>query len=478
MIKSFPNCSRAGVARTVRLAPYLFFILTLIFLDCGCASYLARKRLEGVAKGWCETIRASQVIPVYPLTEDLVPGDVFLVQTTIASQAKLYEQKGFLALDDHRTRLKGIVYSNMYFDGYFKDEFGNTPHSISNLAGAGAITNVNATNARLSSVVAPRAAFPTYNFSATSGTGLSLAIPIHGVPVGLNFLNTDKVNGSVTIADSKTYAADEQQLYKHLQNWTEKDEVRSMLSETVRKSDGNPIYLRVVSRVYLTGSVIVSLNNASSTGAGLKAGNAPKISLMDTNGNLNTNYQGILNALNAQGSNVTSMADAGGAVQYVGISDSSVSLAEAFDRPLVVGYLGFDVPVYNGGAIGMPVPTFQRLNGRIATQPDQVGDLTIEQAEARVNLAALDGLAKSDPTKAAKVIHYILRHLFVVEFRDTRREYSKMNAAKTPEDKQAAFIKLLQVFKVNSAAFLSIGGSTGETYARYQEVFALAYNKQ
>ena len=44
------------------------------------------------------TIRGSQVIPVYPLTEDIQPGDVFLVQLPIDQQQKLYQQNGFLPL--------------------------------------------------------------------------------------------------------------------------------------------------------------------------------------------------------------------------------------------------------------------------------------------------------------------------------------------------------------------------------------------
>jgi hypothetical protein len=58
-----------------------------------------------VAKDWCETIRAAQVIPVFPLTEDMQPGDVFMVRKPLGEQEKEFREKGFLALDDHRVRL-------------------------------------------------------------------------------------------------------------------------------------------------------------------------------------------------------------------------------------------------------------------------------------------------------------------------------------------------------------------------------------
>ena len=48
----------------------------------GCPA-TRQAQLEGVAKDWCATIRASQVIPVYPPTADLLPGDMFLVDRPV-----------------------------------------------------------------------------------------------------------------------------------------------------------------------------------------------------------------------------------------------------------------------------------------------------------------------------------------------------------------------------------------------------------
>jgi len=70
------------------MAQDLAWISTLgavvLLLVGGCAN--KERQLEQVAKDWCLTIRASQVIPVYPMTEDLQPGDVFLVQRTVDEQ--------------------------------------------------------------------------------------------------------------------------------------------------------------------------------------------------------------------------------------------------------------------------------------------------------------------------------------------------------------------------------------------------------
>lgn len=84
---------------------YWAMIVAFAAIASGCAQDMKRESLEAVAKDWCMTIRASRVIPVYPLTEDLQPGDIFLVQLPVKRQHEIYEQKGFLPLDNHLHRL-------------------------------------------------------------------------------------------------------------------------------------------------------------------------------------------------------------------------------------------------------------------------------------------------------------------------------------------------------------------------------------
>ena len=105
----------------------IFLSLTVCFVcSSGCSSYFKKLELEKVAKDWCLTIRASQVIPVYPLTEDIQPGDVFLVTTPVGKQAKRYNERGFLPLDNLMTRLDvNDDYSSFYEDSYLKSLYKN-----------------------------------------------------------------------------------------------------------------------------------------------------------------------------------------------------------------------------------------------------------------------------------------------------------------------------------------------------------------
>ena len=54
------------------------------------------------------------MIPVYPLTEDLQAGDVFLVQTPVQRQEEVYKESGFLPLDQMVTRLHSLDFAFWY----------------------------------------------------------------------------------------------------------------------------------------------------------------------------------------------------------------------------------------------------------------------------------------------------------------------------------------------------------------------------
>ena len=88
-------------------------LAALLTVWSGCA-YLAEKKsereLEMVARRWCMTLRASQIIPIYPLNEDVQPGDVFVVETPAPRQASDYKQRGYLDLEHLLGRLNPSGY--------------------------------------------------------------------------------------------------------------------------------------------------------------------------------------------------------------------------------------------------------------------------------------------------------------------------------------------------------------------------------
>jgi hypothetical protein len=89
--------------------------IVMAVMLAGCATQkMSGDQLARVAKDWSLSIRASQVIPVSPLTEDLEPGDVFLVQIPIEEQIKVYLAKGFLPMENLVTRLPLSGYGSFY----------------------------------------------------------------------------------------------------------------------------------------------------------------------------------------------------------------------------------------------------------------------------------------------------------------------------------------------------------------------------
>jgi len=384
----------------------------------------ARREMERIAKMWCQTIRASQIIPVYPLTEDLRPGDVFLVRATQQSETDEWKKRGFLPLDGHQTRLRGLRYGDVYFDGYWKDTHGKVPHDIDRRTGAGPVTAQPPSGApggppgaggtggvMLTDLPAPRAAFPSYTFSTRSGAGLRLALPINGLPTALGFLRTTSLSGTVTIADAHTYAADTADLYGRLVAWSGGPETQRLLKGALSAQDGAPVYLRVVSRVYLAGGLIVSLVRSSETRGSGAAGEAPPRETTNLSAEELTGRQNLVTWLDQDAAS-TKLAAPGVQVRFVGASDSSVGIAESFDRPLVVGYLGFDVPVFEGPILGTPIPTWARIEQAAAVGPaPNPSELSARERRTKVDEYALQSMLQSDTCRALSMMDAITKRL-------------------------------------------------------------------
>jgi hypothetical protein len=332
-----------------------------------------QNQLEAVARDWCMTIRAGQVIPVYPLTEDVQPGDVFLVQVPVDRQQEVYRKRGFLPLDNHIARLDLSGYHAFY------------DHSVLASDGAG-LTRLPAEWMRPEGggdewAAAPTAAFPTYAFSVRQGAGLNLAIPVSGVPIGLSLLGTRQAEGSVSIEKARTLGVDLISAFGDLQAWAvlHKDFLAAYGPATSAEPSN---YLRVVTRVYITGKVDIALSDARSLAAGADAGVPRPVELLfpepaahadDTPRATIETYRKNLETLNSTldrmpgapadaGSTGALPAGPGGSVRVSAASARFISLQQDFDPPLVIGYLGFDVAIRGGGQIGPPIPTHAQID--------------------------------------------------------------------------------------------------------------------
>lgn len=324
--------------------------LVVLVLFTSCTSSLRNRQLEKVAKDWAMVIRSSQVIPVYPLSEDLQPGDVLLVSTPIEEQVEIYKDKGFLPLDQHLVRLYTESFKGFYNSRYGIDENSIPPKVWQTVNPEG----------KHNWEMAPHAAFPSYQFSVETGSGLNLAIPIQGVPFALGLMNSGKASGTVTIADAYTFGLDIYRLESIVREWALKE--RSLL-RNYEPHDGRHQFLRVVSRVYVTGRVSVTVKNDEATGTEASAGaDPPPVNLMvleEGNGDSNNNYITAIDSINS----LAEKRLPGAKVKIATATSRSVTLSEKFKKPLVIGYVGFDMPILKGGRVGAPISTLAQLTG-------------------------------------------------------------------------------------------------------------------
>lgn len=374
----------------------------------GCTS--RQQELENVAKDWCLTIRASQVMPVYPLREDLQPGDCFLVSVPVDEQQKLWSAKGFLPLDQQFLRVTPSGYERFYAQSF---------PVMNNQVPMRWLSPVAGENKPLHQWnLAPGSAFPTYSFQVKKGGGFNLALPIQGVPVGLSLLGSSEATGAVVISDARTYGVDmgtllgdvEQALdqsagggmtyREHLARFYDPGEAAG---GGIARRAGRPVYLRIVSRVFLAGAMDVSVQDASSQAAGASAGAFKPVDLLDAQADSKEleerrkAYEQGRELIAKKLSEAAAGAAPGGALQFQSASARSVSLKETFARPLVIGYLALDCRVEAGGRLSPAIPTLQVLNG----QPPPIGaTFTPQQDEANRYLKQLHAWVEAGPDDA------------------------------------------------------------------------------
>ena len=348
----------------MRVRTCIIFVAALWLLSCKSLEQRRAEELSHVAKDWCLTIRASQVLPAYPLTEDLQVGDIFLVSTPLEDEVKTLEREGFLPLDNVIARLQPTGWQQFYNGAYSVTDGSVLPKQWqfpTPTPTAAPFTHWS---------TAPGAAFPSYTFQVKAGKGATLAIPIQSVPVGLSLLQTGDAYGTVNISAASTYGLPITILAPQVDVWAgaNQDFLRQYAPRTVTGKRGRAEeqhnYLRVVYRVYVAGGVNVSLVANKAAGGRLDAGASKSPTLFDagpTNESVSaaSNYSKVLSSL----SESVASASPGAAISLASASSRAVAMNETFPRPLVVGFLAFDRPILPDGLLGPPLPTHARVAG-------------------------------------------------------------------------------------------------------------------
>lgn len=380
----------------IRVAAAIAALLCFV----SCKSFMQKSRaaeLSRVAKDWCLTIRASQVLPVYPLTEDLQVGDMFLVSTPLEQEVKDLEEDGFLPLANVVGRLEPTGWEEFYNGAYAVTNDSVLPKQWQFPQPTPSTAPYTAWS------TAPGAAFPSYTFQIKKGAGATLAIPIQSVPFGLSLLHTSDAYGTVNITSASTYGLPIATLSPQIDEWAiaNHDFLRQYGPHTTTDRNGKTKeernYLRVVYRVYVAGAVNVSLVSNDSTGGRADAGASKSIALFDAGDETNAavaakNYASVLSSL----SQSVASATPGANITLASASSRSVAMNETFPRPLVIGFLAFDRPIESDGSLGPPLPT----QARVTNHPVFATKVTFG---ADANTPKLRAWLDADPGNRAKL---------------------------------------------------------------------------
>ncbi|MBI4516421.1 MAG: hypothetical protein HY699_11475 [Deltaproteobacteria bacterium] len=370
----------------------LFIVLAMCAATTGCAELALKQKerqMERVARDWTMTIRASQVVPVYPLSQDIQVGDVYLVNRTVAAQSKRYRERGFMPTDLLITRLDV---------GDFGPFYRTREHRIAGepLVLPGAWRDLPGPQGPWGRF--PKAGFPSYTFTVSNSGGLSVAVPVSAVPVALSVTGAATATGSITIADAVTYGMDASSVYAVLLDTKE----RGLLNHAV-PPEKSLWYLRVITRVFAAKSFDVVLNATSTLGGGVDAG-APQ-PVADAGGHLETGQ--TVTQINEQLGTVGRLLDTtglplpGGSLRATFAGGRTIGFKETFVEPIVVGYHGFDVAIDAQGNLGPIIPTFQVLEDDAA--PPQPTGLTDQDSAYLAMLALLRKTARTSEGDAALV---------------------------------------------------------------------------
>jgi hypothetical protein len=250
----------------------------------------------------------------------------------------------------------------------------------------------------------PAAAFPTYSFAVKKGQGLNLAVPLQGVPIGLSLMSSSEAVGSVSIRNARTIGVDIVSLHEQLVEEWWPDHAGHLAKFAPSRPDQHN-YVRVISRVYLTGEVDISLRDTSDFAAGADVAAPKPTELLVSSGSETgparisvEDYKKNLDALNHALEKSTS-GGPGGSVRVTSASTRTIGLKETLVPPLVIGYLGFDCEILEGGVLGPAIPTHALLS-KLATAPSGPAD-RLSGTEERYAAAADAAEGRGDQGNAA-----------------------------------------------------------------------------
>ena len=210
---------------TIRLTIYIL-IVTVVVLLTSCSSIRSsqHEQYHNIARQWMLTLRSHQMIPAYPMTSQLQPGDILIHNSFLGSQEFMFGASGFLP---------------------FEEKFASLTTELPQDSQS-------------------ECAFPSFNFALNRDREFQTSFPFGIIDTGMALIDSDNVNVSVEIREADTIVSEYPKLMEQFNNWQDKDNVRWSL-QNISKFIGPVDYLvlRVITRVYRAKTISVTLTARS-----------------------------------------------------------------------------------------------------------------------------------------------------------------------------------------------------------------------
>jgi hypothetical protein len=354
---------------------YPLFVITLFI--SACAYKPPQTQLEKVAKDWSMTVRASQVMPVYPLEEDIRPGDIYLVANSIERDVGIWNDKGFLPLINRFDRIKidKSIY-DPFFENGFNESGGPSFHRH------------------------PMVAFPSYSFNVDQRGVFGIALPLNSVPLALSMSGAQSATGSAVFRGAATQGLPDYYMNKLLKKWA--NDRRGALMERANNTE-NQLILRLITKIFTIEGATVSVVFSEVKGVGAQIGSS--VSVPNLLGTSLQDYDNLIGQLNRA---IDLKKNAGNPISPVlpaGSSSSSTKDPE-------IQQLEADLDAVNKLKAQESIRMLKRQVERTATE-DRFGGYILPGAAVRIASRSARGVAMEESFDKPLVLGYWATEYFV-----------------------------------------------------------------
>lgn len=348
-----------------------------------------------VAREWSQSLRELNIVPVFPPREDVYVGDIYLDPAPPDKEVKtgplpIGQIVGRLTLTNELNAFYSTRASfpptqpetTNFMANYTNNPFALLPQAADTNRDIFAGGDIH----RLRMV-----GFPSFMSATFSQGDLSAVIPVEGINIGLAGSSSRSRTATISIPVAESYGLPSSEVLDAAVKGGKLSGAGKSFSGTnifyctgTKSINSNHVYLRLITEVFYTRAIDVSIGQKTTSGIGVSA--KPMVSAgtvtqvvstlsSNTNGSTSTTRTETGSTveraaeLNRQLTESLGQTTPGGSVKFVSAGDYGVGMRRTYERPIAIGYRALllkidqDGSVQNLGAVQSAAPT-ARLNDR------------------------------------------------------------------------------------------------------------------